>query len=318
MVGRLVSVLAAAAVGTAGAAVPAAGGTAAPAAAEARAEIRAEIRAQVGAGGRARGRAAAEPVPAVMAALGDSITAGFNACGWYAACPARSWSTGDAAGVRSHYLRLLALDPALRGHNLNFAVPGATSAGLAAQAARAVAARAGYVTVLIGAQDACSRRQARMTPVATYRARITRAFALLATTGTKIFAASVPDLWRLWRIGRDNMVARSFWAIGHICPAMLADAASDARADRLRRARVRARVRAYNAAMAEVCAAYGPGCRYDGGAVFDYPFTLDHVSAWDFFHPDDQGQRALAEVTYAAGFRWDAAVAPAPQAARRR
>ncbi|MFC6085841.1 SGNH/GDSL hydrolase family protein [Sphaerisporangium aureirubrum] len=248
---------------------------------------------------------AADPVPAVMVALGDSISSGFNACGWYVSCTSRSWSAGDHPGVNSHYLRLLSLGPAIKGHNLNFAVPGSTSADVAGQAQRAVAAKAGYVTMLIGAQDACMPSESKMTPVATYRARIDKAFAVLAPTGAKVFAASVPDLKRLWRIGKDNVVAKSFWAIGRICPSMLANAGSDAKKDQARRERVRDRVLEYNAQMAAACAAYGPGCRYDGGAVFSYPFTLDHVSKWDFFHPNADGQRALAQATFRSGFPFD-------------
>ncbi|GII60774.1 lipoprotein [Sphaerisporangium krabiense] len=252
--------------------------------------------------------AAADPAPVVMAALGDSISAGFNACGWYVSCTSRSWSAGDDTGVNSHYLRLLALNPEIKGHGLNFAVPGSASADLVAQAQKAVAAKAGYVTILIGAQDACVDDEEKMTPVPVYRARVDRAFAVLATTGAKVFAASIPDVKRLWRLGKDNVVARSFWALGHICPSMLARASSDAKKDRARRERVRDRVRDYNAEMAAACAAYTPGCRSDGGAVFDYPFTLDHISRWDYFHPNADGQKALARATFKTGFPWDATV----------
>ncbi|GGL01672.1 lipoprotein [Sphaerisporangium melleum] len=251
--------------------------------------------------------AAAEPVPPVMAALGDSISAGFNACGWYVSCTSRSWAAGDHPSVNSHYLRLLGYGQAVKGHNLNFAVPGSTSADLAAQARKAVAADAAYVTVLIGAQDACVSTEARMTPVPSFRDRIDRALAVLAPSGAKVFVASIPDVKRLWRIGKDNVVARSFWALGHICPAMLARAASSAKKDQARRDRVRERVQDYNEQLAQACAAYGPACRYDGGAVFAFPFTLDHVSKWDYFHPNADGQRALARVTFERGFTWDRA-----------
>ncbi|MFC4534736.1 SGNH/GDSL hydrolase family protein [Sphaerisporangium dianthi] len=249
--------------------------------------------------------AAAEQVPPVMAALGDSISAGFNACGWYVSCTSRSWSAGDHPSVNSHYVRLLGFGQAVKGHNLNFAVPGSTSADLAGQAHKAMAAKAAYVTVLIGAQDACVSSEARMTPVSTYRARVDRALAVLAPTGAKVFVASIPDVKRLWRLGKDNLVARSFWALGHICPAMLANAASTAKKDQARRDRVRARVQDYNEAMRQACTAYGPGCRSDDGAVFAYPFTLDHISKWDYFHPNADGQRALARATFPHGFPWD-------------
>ncbi|GII58075.1 lipoprotein [Planotetraspora thailandica] len=240
--------------------------------------------------------------PRVMAALGDSISAGFNACGWYVSCTSRSWSAGDDSSVGSHYLRLLGMSPGMRGHNLNFAVPGADSADLAGQARRAVAAGAGYVTILIGAQDACTDSEAAMTPVGAFRKGVEDALAVLRPSGAKVFVASIPDLRRLWLVGKDNGWARSFWALGRVCPSMLAEPSSLAKKDEARRERVRARVIAYNDQLRQACALYGPACRYDGGAVFSYPFTLRHVSGWDYFHPNAEGQRALAQVTFDAGF----------------
>ncbi|MFB9469148.1 GDSL-type esterase/lipase family protein [Nonomuraea salmonea] len=248
----------------------------------------------------------AQPVPQVMAALGDSISTGFNACGWYVSCTARSWSSGDNKDVNSHYLRLSELSGTLQKNNLNFAKPGATSADLLGQVKKAVEAKADYVTILIGAQDACVRTEQQMTPVATYRRRVDAALAELRAgmPGARVFFASVPDLRRLWQVGKSSALARTFWGAGRICQSMLDNPASTRRADDQRRARVRARVIAYNRAAAAACAAYGPGCRTDGGAVFSYPFTLEHVSRWDYFHPNSEGQRVLAEQTYRRGFRW--------------
>ncbi|MEV0618823.1 GDSL-type esterase/lipase family protein [Nonomuraea sp. NPDC050404] len=250
--------------------------------------------------------AAAQPVPEVMAALGDSISTGFNACGWYVSCTARSWSTGDSGQVSSHYARLTELSGTLQKHNLNFAVPGATSADLLGQMRKAVAGRADYVTILIGALDACTRTEEAMTPVATYRRRLDAALAELrgGVPGARVFFASIPDVRRLWQVGKGNALARTFWSAGRICQSLLAEPTSTRNADVQRRARVRARVVAYNRAAAAACAAYGPRCRTDQGAVFSYPFTLDHVSKWDYFHPNTAGQRVLAERTYDNGFTW--------------
>jgi lysophospholipase L1-like esterase len=246
------------------------------------------------------------PVPGTMVALGDSISAGFNVCGWYVSCTSRSWSTGDHADVDSHYRRLLRLDDGIRGHNGNLAVPGATSAGLMEQVRRAVELKPGYVTILIGAQDACVRTEREMTPVQTYRRRMDQALAALreGVPGVRVFVASVPDLRRLWQVGKGNGLARTFWTVGRICQAMLARPTSVRRADVDRRERVRQRVMAYNREAAEACAAMGSGCRTDGGAVFRYPFTLDHISGWDYFHPNAAGQRALADVTFPKSFDW--------------
>ncbi|MFI7133255.1 GDSL-type esterase/lipase family protein [Nonomuraea sp. NPDC050153] len=251
--------------------------------------------------------AAAQPVPEIMAALGDSISTGFNACGWYVSCPMRSWSSGDNHEVSSHYLRLSAMSGTLQKHNLTFAVPGATSADLLGQVRKAVAAKADYVTILVGAQDACVATEQDMTPVTTYRSRIDAALAELRAgmPQARVFVASIPDLRRLWQVGRTQPLARTFWTAGRVCQSMLANPTSTKRADAGRRERVRARVMAYNRAAAKACAAFGSGCHSDGGAVFSFPFTLDHVSKWDYFHPNMEGQRILAKQTFEHGFTWD-------------
>lgn len=258
------------------------------------------------ASGPVHAAAAAEPVPHVMAALGDSISSGFNSCGWYVSCASRSWSAGDHAAVDSHYTRLLRLGPGLKGHNRNFAVPGSTSADLMGQVRQAIEAKADYVTVLIGAQDACKRTEREMTSVSVYRSRIDAALAALraGVPQARVFLASIPDLRRLWQVGKDNPLARTFWTVGRICQTMLARPASAKKADADRRARVRERVIAYNREAARACALMGPSCRTDGGAVFSYPFTIGHLSKWDYFHPNAAGQRALAERTFTRGFDW--------------
>ncbi|SDK63516.1 Lysophospholipase L1 [Nonomuraea jiangxiensis] len=241
-----------------------------------------------------------------MAALGDSISTGFNACGFFVSCTSRSWSAGDNREVSSHYLRLSELSGTIQKHNHNFAVPGATSADLLGQVRKAVAAKADYVTILIGAQDACTRTEDAMTPVQTYRRRLDAALAELRSgmPQARVFFASIPDVRRLWQVAKDNALARTFWAAGRICQSMLARPTSAKAADTERRARVRARVMAYNRESAAACAAFGPACATDGGAVFSYPFTLRHVSRWDYFHPNVAGQRIIAEETFTRGFEW--------------
>jgi len=81
---------------------------------------------------------------------------------------------------------------------------------------------------------------------------------------------------------------------------MLANPGSTAPADEARRQRVRQREIEYNAVLAEVCTLYVQ-CRFDGNAVFNYPFQPMHVSTRDYFHPSLEGQRVLAEVSWNAG-----------------
>ena len=242
-----------------------------------------------------------DPGPASIAALGDSITRGFGLCRGWGDCPEASWATGGDAEVRSHSARLTRDGDGPRVHNL--AVSGATVAGLDAQARQAVAARAEYVTVLIGANDACAYSEGAMTPTRLFADRFAAAMATL-TTGlpdARVLVVSIPDLHRLWQVGKDDERAVETWEETGICRAMLANPTSTAAEDRRRRTRVRDRVAAYNEVMAVLCSRHEQ-CRWDGDAVFADEFTLESVSSRDYWHPSVEGQRRLAEVAWRAGF----------------
>jgi lysophospholipase L1-like esterase len=246
------------------------------------------------------------PPPSSMASLGDSITRGFNACGWFVDCTSRSFSTGSTASVNSHYLRILAVNPAINGRNFNDARSGAKASDMAGQAQTAVGQGVGYVTMLIGANDACTSSEATMTAITTFRTQIDSALNTLRAglPNAKVFVISIPDIKRLWEVGRVSGSARFAWSLFGICQSMLANPTSTAAADVARRDRVRQRVVDFNAQLAQACAAYGPNCAFDNNAVFNFPFVLSQVSTWDYFHPNTSGQTVLASVSYPAGFNW--------------
>ncbi len=77
------------------------------------------------------------PFPSSMAALGDSITAGFGTCLVLADCPRNSWATGTGAIVSSHYKRILSGNAAIKGHVANYAEAGARRPAAPAPAGRA-------------------------------------------------------------------------------------------------------------------------------------------------------------------------------------
>ncbi|BCJ45077.1 lipoprotein [Actinoplanes ianthinogenes] len=244
--------------------------------------------------------------PASMAALGDSITAGVGSCLAYLACAKNSWAAGDGAGVESHYQRILAENPKIKRRVDNFAEPGAASDALAGQAVRAVDAKAQYVTVLIGANDACAGRVEDMTPVATFRTRVDRGLATLrkGLPRARVLVASIPDLYRLWQVGREDASAVRLWESLGICPSMLADPTSTASADNRRRRAVRDRIDAYDEQLRKACAKYGSRCRWDQGRVHDLRFSIEQVSPLDYFHPSLAGQKELAARTYPGSFTW--------------
>ncbi|GGZ11589.1 SGNH/GDSL hydrolase family protein [Streptomyces poonensis] len=237
--------------------------------------------------------------PRSVAAVGDSITTGYDACSVLADCPKVSWATGGDSRVDSLAVRLLGAAGAA-GRSWNLAVSGARMADLPDQMAKAAARRPELVTVLAGANDACRPTTDAMTPVADFRASFEDALETLREEAPKaqVYVASVPDLKRLWSVGRVNPLGKQVWQLG-ICPSMLADPdALDAAASK-RRDTVRDRVEAYNAVLEEVCAK-DRRCRFDGGAVFAYRFGGSELSPWDWFHPSVEGQARLAEIAYRA------------------
>ncbi|MGI9170116.1 MAG: SGNH/GDSL hydrolase family protein [Caulobacteraceae bacterium] len=249
--------------------------------------------------------AAAEPVPNSMAALGDSITRAFSDCGTIGDCPNESWSTGGDPMVDSQYLRLLAINPAIAGHNDNDAVSGSKVNTLADEAAVAVAAKVDYVTILIGANDACADTVADMTPVTTFRGDFKQALDLLSTNlpNARVFVSSIPDIYRLWQLASPIPQARPIWKLARVCQSMLAHPSSMRPADMARRQAVLQRVIDYNTQLAQECALHAH-CRFDGDRVFNHPFSLSDIGTLDYFHPSIQGQKVLAGVTWRAGFNW--------------
>jgi lysophospholipase L1-like esterase len=235
--------------------------------------------------------------PASVAAVGDSITRGFDACSVLADCPEVSWATGTDAGVRSLAVRLLGASKAAT-HSWNHAVSGARMAQLPEQMALAAKDRPELVTVMIGANDACRDSVRLMTPVAGFRSSFEASMRQLRASApeAQVYVSSVPDLKRLWSTGRENPLGKQIWKLG-ICRSMLADADDLGAAAAARRDAVQERVVAYNDVLRDVCA-HDEHCRYDGGAVFDYRFTGEQLSEWDWFHPGRNGQARLAEIAY--------------------
>src|SRR5512142_1695562 len=217
--------------------------------------------------------------PSSMAALGDSITAGFLTCLIPTPCPRNSWSTGDGTKVNSHYRRILAANPAMRGHEHNFAVAKALAADLPGQATAAVKANVEYVTILIGANDVCHGGIGDMTSVADFRAKVDEALGTLTRQlpHARVLVASVPDVFHLWEIGHDHANTARIWRIGNICPSLLANPTSTADADVQRRKTVADRIDAYDEQLAAACKASGHRCRYDGGAVHRTRFDIGMV-----------------------------------------
>jgi lysophospholipase L1-like esterase len=248
--------------------------------------------------GPAVGTAAAAPPPRRMAAIGDSITQAADACCWYGDHPANSWSTGGASwdGILSHYERIRAGNPSVTAYNDS--VSGARMSDAPGQAAKAVSQGAKYVTILMGANDLCTSSTSTMTSVDTFRSQFRQTLATLKSgaPSARILVASIPNVYHLWELYRYDLIAQSVWAAAGICQSLLSLSNTSTQRDA-----VRTRNIAFNAVLAEECAAY-TNCRFDGNAVFNYSFSKGQVSKLDYFHPSLSGQAALASVTWATSW----------------
>jgi lysophospholipase L1-like esterase len=168
--------------------------------------------------------AAPPPLPDSMAAIGDSITQAVDVCCFYGNWPGHSWATGNVPldGIASHYERIRAENPAIRGHRWNNASSGARMADAPAQARRTVEQGAEYVTILMGANDLCGWDGA-LTPTDTFRAQFRETLEVLRTglPGSHVFVASIPNLYQLWSILRTHPLAQVVWQTADSCPSML-------------------------------------------------------------------------------------------------
>jgi lysophospholipase L1-like esterase len=259
------------------------------------------------------GSAQATKVPRAMAALGDSITRGFNTSGPGCPtgpsldCPQNSWATGTNPAVDSVRERLDAISPQpLTAYN--DAVSGAKAVNLLSQAQVAATQDPEFVLIEIGANDACA---ATPTPTATFREQVRSALQVLVSANRQVYIQlmSIPDINNLRTIFTEppdpNALAR--WQAFNVCQGLLANPLSTEPADEARRAAFRDQVIAYNDALAEVCAEF-KRCIWDNEAVFGSSFTTADVATVantptaDYFHPSVSGQAKLAEAAWSTTF----------------
>lgn len=236
----------------------------------------------------------------VLGVVGDSISLAVNACDQAGPCPAQAWAGGEAPGVDSIATRL-GEQFGTRPEVLIAAKDGGDVADAADRIGRLAAKKPDLVTILVGANDACAPNTSEMTEVDDFREQYADVLTQLAdgAPDALALAMSVPDVNQIWELGRKDPGARQSWSKFWGCRNLLRDPTSDAPQVVASREAVADRVRDYNEAIAEVCAA-AKNCVSDEAALNEHDFTSDEVSALDFFHPSKAGQRAIAEIAWNA------------------
>jgi lysophospholipase L1-like esterase len=244
--------------------------------------------------------AQASAYPNSMDALGDSITRAFNTCRLaFTDCPENSWATGTNSAVDSYYLRLLALNPGISGHNYNDAVSGAKMGELKGQAEKAVSRKVELVGILMGHNDACTSSVSTMTTVSTFQSQFEEGMNALTAglPSVQVNVGSIANVYRLWELFHTNSNAVNTWNTLKICQSLLANPTSTAKADEERRLQVRQREEEYDSVLQSVCSKYTQ-CKFDNGAGFKTQFNANDVSTRDYFHPSVEGQALIASVAW--------------------
>jgi hypothetical protein len=199
---------------------------------------------------------------------------------------ANSWATGDNPAVQSIYLRLLALNPAVRGHNNNLGVDGSDVNDLAAQVDQALKLTPLPDLVIIQEVDNDVRcdgsdpdnyaafAQTLTAQIERIVAQAPRAIILLVSSPPGTVQNYGRIVSRLLGSGREANTGTGPCDLFN--PAGKAVPAHWRYQDRV--------IRHYQAQVAAVCKRF-PTCRYDGGALYrmklvaaDLAFDEQHLS----------------------------------------
>ena len=227
--------------------------------------------------------------PPVIGALGDSLSAGFNAK-HFGDNRELSWATGTDPAVNSILQRL----DAMTGKSLqsyNEAIAGSVIDALPRQVDRLLVHEPDYVTITIGANDVCTWAPDYQAQLAHFekvlRNQIVRIVAVKPQV--RIFVATIPDLYNLWTIAVDRQGCQARWDLFNICrPLLDSHKSPDDRQAFVRRWELA------NEALDRVSREFPANIVHDPSAAHTR-FEWHHVSGYDCFHPSVDGQNLLAD-----------------------
>ena len=207
---------------------------------------------------------------------------------------ANSWATGTNPAVNSVYLRILAKNPGIKGHNVNLARSSATVHDLVRLAQRAVALEPKPELILIQIMDADMVCPAKARDYAAFRSTFVSALKLLAQGApeSSIFVVSQfgsPSNWRMLSPAERKR-------IGGTGPCAFLDPQGGLVPKEL--ARLEKIIHGYEAQLETGCKLLAR-CRYDGGALGR---IVDKRAYWssDLNHFSIKGHAKAAAVAWAA------------------
>ena len=250
-------------------------------------------------------RARATPgYPSSMAVLGHSNATGEDSdpAQPHAVIRANSWATGTNPAVNSIYLRILAKNPAIRGHNFNLAQPSATVDALLMQARQAVTLKPKPSLFLVQIMDADMVCPATHGDYATFRSKLITALGVLARGAphSRIFVVSQwgsPTTYRkALRLAQRQQFVAGDQGGGGTGPCAFIDPRG--RLVPKEAARLETIIHGYEAQLAAGCKRV-PRCTYDRGAFGRQVDKNEYISE-DLNHFSVKGAAAAAAVAWEA------------------
>ncbi len=260
-----------------------------------------------------------QQAPTRLYSIGDSITRAFDAD-----LPADnlhlSWVNGTHnflssllgfPNVQSHHQRVVA-NFGSAGVRNRIAAQNGNRVGHMVDQVEGMSGRENYVTVLLGGNDVCKDRIEELPTDEVFAYTFAEGLVALLEKlepGATVQVAAIPDVKRLYEIGIDKRAlgvvdCSLLWqatALGFPCGSMLSPENSEAD-----REYVSQRNAGYNVIMhyLTLLGALSYPHLYVSftDVTFTFPFTQDHVSNIDCYHPSADGQALISEGTWNAGF----------------
>ena len=232
----------------------------------------------------------------VIGSIGDSISTAMNSNGW-GNRKQNNWSTGTTRNrnLRSHFHKLQQLFQK-KVEPYNFAVAGATSYDIASQVGKLLPYNPDYVTILIGANDACHWKKDYHKQLNEFKKNINNAVKRLIAHNpqVKLLLVPIPNMYHLWKTVHQKGSCQMRWNLFNVCSNLL-----DSDRTEKERLAFQQRIVFANDYLEEIANNHLQHIRFNR-SIANHHFKWEHVSPRDCFHPSVTGQNVISQLTWEA------------------
>ena len=230
----------------------------------------------------------------LIASIGDSITTAMNASSW-GNQKEYNWSTGNSRDkrVKSHYFYLKNMYQDKEISLFNVAKSGALSNDLERQVDYVLEKNPDYVTILIGANDACNFSNNYEEEIELFAENVRNSINRLVNSkeNIKILLLPIPNLYHLWKLGSHSMCQYK-WDLFGICSNLLHSNRTEDE-----RQHFQNNINLQNEKMHEIADEFSQWVIFDK-SLADVKFERKHVSQKDCFHPSLEGQDLISHLSW--------------------